>query len=248
MYKYELLFAGNLLDFADALSNSLREYGEKLAFYKNLNAEMEHLLYIYQVYNSSKEYCLYRHRFCNVIYLANRWNFKPSARENRAQLKGICKEIQEKIIPPQGMQVSEQFIEAVFSYLEEKYHFSKGLLESKPIDILLPAHTHRDYNGACITYGTDHGCRSVIELYHLRSGAERSPEFVLFHELGHVVQMQLTGHPAILPLQFKRVLEKSGAANAEHVDEIFADILAIEMMYGSPFEKYLPQDYRAIIR
>ena len=83
----------------------------------------------------------------------------------------------------------------------------------------------------------------ALFIYHLKDECHCSPEYVFLHELGHVVQIKITGDSHKVPPSFLPFAEAIFPDMTKETEaEIFADCFAMAVMYDSQFSVYDPFD------
>lgn len=155
-------------------------------------------------------------------------------------LSKLSQEILEDFMEPSGKQVSTAFIKKIFIYLDEKFCFTERVYRKSIPTFILPNCSNRKLNSVtALTDNSDERGIQFVFLYHLNPGTEFTPEFVLLHELGHIVQNRY-GSSNAPPKSFLQFIKKESLAQLDTYElcEIFADAFAMAIMCDSPFSQY----------
>lgn len=149
--------------------------------------------------------------------------------------------------------LAKEQVEEIFAYLDERYHFSKFVFDNQCIISIVGA-VFRNMDGLCTT---SHDARGrlwqFISLFPLLNEDKdgNTLEYVLFHELGHALHAKLSGDVCIVPDWLCQGIEPMFPTfrHMEPADraEIVADVFAMGLMTGSPFEDNICGRYKEII-
>lgn len=142
-------------------------------------------------------------------------------------------------LEPSGEYVIEESVQEIITYLNREYDFTQKVYgEYVPI-IAINHNSHQSLNG--FQPVSEFGKSPVyIFLYHLMHGVNYSPEYVLLHELGHIVQRRY-GSDIRPPDSFYGILSEKGLKlSDQELCECFADTFAIAIMCDTPFTQYDP--------
>ena len=110
-------------------------------------------------------------------------------------------------------------------------------------------YSHKEVSSHCLVQFTERGIELHIFIYHTIADPkfDVQPEYVFFHELGHALYVRCTGGFDIqdeMKKIFKRYFPKGlEIYSAEQQSDVIADILAMGMMYDSPYEKIDPFEH-----
>lgn len=128
----------------------------------------------------------------------------------------------------------EQFLEC----LEERYQFLSVVFASHFIHILLINNVNVNMDGVTIQGVTGTGkVEYEIELYCTRG--DLSPIHVLAHELGHVILSEFEGKINHISPKIIDRLDLNGTLGELELEEqleIAADLMAVGLLYGGPYE------------
>ena len=174
-------------------------------------------------------------------YLASYGLSIGKVREMRKNIKCLINVIDDTIVEPSGNYLAEKDEERILSILSDKFPFWEIVANNRSMDILNIHNSHRVYSSLC---GTNETATSfVIYMFNMRDKS-MMPEYVFLHELGHALQMALTGSNLIVPDQFinfnnslPNVKLEQGTYDAS---EAFADTFAIAVMRGTSLADFDP--------
>ncbi len=137
--------------------------------------------------------------------------------------------------------ISQEKLEEILSYLDNKYEF---LEKFNPFIYSIIEYKSKNYDSLLgVRRFPDKGeFEYNIFLFDVKDN--KSPVYIFFHELGHYIHSNITNGKLYIPEDIILKLKDNGI-NIENMEEyqkndFFADILAIGLMYGSPYEKEDP--------
>lgn len=137
--------------------------------------------------------------------------------------------------------ISQEKLEEILSYLDNKYEF---LEKFNPFIYSIIEYKSKNYDSLLgVRRFPDKGeFEYNIFLFDVKDN--KSPVYIFFHELGHYIHSNITNRKLYIPEDIILKLKDNGI-NIENMEEyqkndFFADILAIGLMYGSPYEKEDP--------
>lgn len=135
--------------------------------------------------------------------------------------------------------VSEGTAREIIDYLNREYEFTQRVYGEHVPTIVINHNSHKTLNGFQPILKSGESS-AYIFLYHLMHGVSYSPEYVLLHEFGHVVQTRY-GSGNRPPDSFNDILSDKGRKlSDQELCECFADTFAIAVMCDSPFTQYDP--------
>ena len=168
---------------------------------------------------------------------------KTSTVKTLNKINAYGKSLLEKFKKPIGKRISEDTINNVLQFLDEKYSFSSKVFSKSEAVFLLLHNTHKTFNSECLSINDNEHNRNLFFLYHMKKKNGISPEAVFFHELGHAIHAQYSGDVKKVPDNVIDILEKLcfpkiRECDNEEQSELFADVLSVGLMFQTPFEKY----------
>jgi len=167
----------------------------------------------------------------------------------RRNIKRFITLIDETVIPPSGRFLTVEREEKILSVLFMKYPYLEIVSANRPLIVLNFDSTNRLYNSFC---GTDDNVRSRVICMFNMNDSTVSPEYVFLHELGHALQIAITGSVSDVPIEFIKYqnllpgVEKLNQGD-EIAAEVFADIFAIAVMRNTEFSCFDPLNNPDII-
>lgn len=147
---------------------------------------------------------------------------------------------------PFGNMLNRHEAMAVLEYLDSAFSIRDAIFTGGHAVLLLP-YGHHQHNGECMVLHDPPTSKVAVKvlLYSCREGND--PRYVLCHELGHALHTMYCGKPKVqVPDEILYYLELYSpmirTLDRELQNEILADLLAVGMMYGSPFSDADPFD------
>lgn len=196
-------------------------------------------------YSEHPSYCICMGAAATDIYLFRNWPISKSDRSNKKDLRQIAEQIEKDLLPAKGTQITPKTVHEILAFLEARYQFLQRVRKGDPLFIILPDCSHKNFNGLCRTHLCQRNQTDCeIYLFHSPEYHKYSPEFVFLHELGHVLNLALTGTLEIVPngfLEFVEILfPNMTLPHQKPVSEIFADCFAMGVMSLSPMAQFDP--------
>lgn len=190
-----------------------------------------------------------------MMYLYRNWSFSRKAKENAAQLTALADDLIENY-----EECEEKFLTAdvaieTMRIADRVYNFSQRILKDQHLFIFLFQARHRKEDSFCRCMNMTDGSVSA-DVYMLipHKDQEATPESMLLHELGHCVNIALTGDPETPPENFALVMKLIGADKIEcDVPEFFAHCFAMSLLIEpdllnvDPF-KTVPLNHKQMFR
>lgn len=142
-----------------------------------------------------------------------------------------------------------------FAEKAEDYDFSHCVLKNQHLFIFLFQARYKKEDSFCRCMNMADGSVSA-DIYMLipHKAYEATPESMFLHELGHCVNVALTGDPEALPEDFTLIMKFIGADKIEcDVPEFFTHCFAMslliepELLSADPF-KTVPQNHKQMFR
>lgn len=251
-YIDRLIQSGNLMDLSNNLSDLLqliRYSGAKPKILNQLLSSVRQYNYVNILENrlnfpKSKHYIFDEDKSA-AMYLNLRWQKCPNIKDNLLALESIIDIINNEITFPQGPIISNSSINGIVKYLNRIYGYSEKVLKYKPLTILRFQNSDKRWNACCTTVITENDkIETIISVYHRHADSNASPEYIFFHELGHVLQIAVTGSCKEVPESFLHIASPIfPGLDTEYLDqapEFFADCFAMGAMLCSPFSTLCP--------
>ena len=190
-----------------------------------------------------------------MMYLYRNWSFSRRAEENVAQLSALANDITENYDDCDDSFLTAEAAAETMKVAERGYDFSKRVLCKQHLFIFLFHAKHRTEDSFCRCMNmTDGSVAADVYMLIPDKDHEATPESMFLHELGHCVNVALTGDPEAPPEDFSLVMKLIGADKIEcDVPEFFAHCFAMslliepELLIADPF-KMVPQNHKQIFR
>lgn len=189
-------------------------------------------------------------------YLYRNWPYQKSLKANRDYLLEIADHLQQDYFYADGPQITIQEITHILSTLDDYYNFSQKVLGDALLYLLLPNDAHRTYDAICRPYTTPDGQVTCdIILPHIQRDMKTLPGSMLLHELGHLLNIKLTGSLLVLPKMFVQLdslmRTTQAAGSTEELSELFAHLFAMTMLRHPELKQYdsyppLPEETQII--
>ena len=190
-----------------------------------------------------------------MMYLYRNWAFAEKAEENAAQLTALSDDLIENY-----EECEEKFLTAdvaieTMRLADRVYNFSQRILKDQHLFIFLFQARHRKEDSFCRCMKMADGSVAA-DIYMLipHKDHEATPQSMLLHELGHCVNIVLTGDPETPPEDFALVMKLIGADTVEcNIAEFFANCFAMslliepDLLNADPF-KTVPQNHKQMFR
>ena len=241
----EIVCSSDLIEMAEHLNKFINLSPSKKDINK-LNVEINRALFpetLSGIFDgSSKAYIIYE-RCSTASFLNSLWIRRKSAIQNIKELETIITIIQQNYTKSQGARISEDSVKQIMNYVNIEYNFY-DILKGEALHILLFENSHLTVNSECVPKIMDNGdVNCALFIYHLKDECHCSPEHVFLHELGHVLQIKITGDSRKVPPSFLPFAKEAFPDIAKEIEpEVFADCFAMAVMYNSQFSVYDPFD------
>ena len=190
-----------------------------------------------------------------MMYLYRNWSFSRRAEENVAQLSALANDITENYDDCDDSFLTAEAAAETMKVAERVYDFSKRVLCKQHLFIFLFHAKHRTEDSFCRCMNmTDGSVAADIYMLIPHKDHEATPQSMLLHELGHCVNIILTGDPETPPEDFALVMKLIGADAVEcDFPEFFAHCFAMsllveaDLLSADPF-KAVPQNHKLLFQ
>ena len=167
-----------------------------------------------------------------ALLLYHSWSFSMDQAENARQMAALAQEIEQQYTDTDKMPISTEDAEIVMRAAERVYRFSWHIWkEHHTLIFLLPA-THKTEDSFCRCYQRADG-RMQADIYMLvpHKDFSATPQSILIHEIGHMINLALTGTMEVQPDDFQ-VVSALLHLNLDGVDckEFFAHCFAMSLL------------------
>ena len=167
-----------------------------------------------------------------TLLLYHNWSFSRDRAENARQMTAIAQEIEQHYSDTVKMPISMEAAETVMRAVERTYLFSQNIWkEHHTLIFLLPA-THKTEDSFCRCYQSmDRKIQADIYLLVPHKDFSATSQSILLHEVGHIINLALTGAIEVQPNDFQ-VVSALLHLNLDGVDckEFFAHCFAMSLL------------------
>ena len=190
-----------------------------------------------------------------MMYLYRNWAFAKEVEENAAQLKALADDLLENYEDCDDTFMKVDTAAETMGIADRVYDFSQRVLKDQHLFIFLFAARNKKEDSFCRCMTMSDGSLAA-DIYMLipHKDLEATPQSVFLHELGHCVNIALTGNPEVVPEDFALVTSLIGMNQDDcDVAEFFAHCLAMslliepDLLNADPF-KTVPQNHKQMFR
>ena len=190
-----------------------------------------------------------------MMYLYRNWSFSRKAEENAAQLMALADDLIENYEECKEEFLTANVAKETMSIADQVYDFSQRILKGRHLFIFLFQARHKKEDSFCRCMNmTDDSMAADIYMLIPHKDHEATHHSIFLHELGHCVNIALTGDPKTPPEDFALVMKLIGADKIEcDVSEFFAHCFAMsllieaELLSADPF-KTVPRNHKQMFR
>lgn len=190
-----------------------------------------------------------------MTYLYRNWSFSRKAEENAAQLTALADDLIENYEDCEKGFLTADIATETMQIANQVYNFSQHILTDQHLFIFLFQARHRKEDSFCRCMNMTDGS-VVADIYMMtpHKDYEATPQSMFLHELGHCVNIALTGNPEVVPEDFALVTSLIGVNQYDcDVSEFFAHCFAMslliepDLLKADPF-KMAPQNHKQMFR
>lgn len=176
--------------------------------------------------------CCRRQRCLHDVSLSQLGICRKNRRERSAQLKALADDLIENY-----EECGEEFLTAesaaeAMSIADRVYDFSHRVLKNQHLFIFLFQERHKKEDSFCRCMRIADGSVAA-DIYMLvpHTDHEATPQSMFLHELGHCINIALTGNPEVVPEDFALVTSLIGVNQDDcDVSEFFAHCFAMSLL------------------
>ncbi len=190
-----------------------------------------------------------------MMYLYRNWSFAEKAEENVGQLIALADDLIENYEDCEEEFLTAELATEVMGIADRGYDFSQRVLKGHHLFIFLFQARHKKEDSFCRCMNmADSSVEADIYMLIPHKDLEATPQSMFLHELGHYVNVVLTGNLEIPPEDFALVTSLIGV-NHDNCDvaEFFAHCFAMslliesELLSADPF-KMVPRNHKQMFR
>ena len=189
------------------------------------------------------------------MYLYRNWAFAEKAEENAAQLTALADDLLENYEDCDDTFLTAETAVEIMGIADRVYDFSQRVLKDWHLFIFLFQARHKKEDSFCRCMNMADGSVAA-DIYMLipYKDLEVTSWSMFLHELGHCVNVALTGNPEVTPEDFALVTSLI-CVNQDNCDvsEFFAHCFAMslllepDLLNADPF-KIVPRDHKKMFR
>lgn len=190
-----------------------------------------------------------------MMYLYRNWVFAKKEEENAAQLVDLADDLIENYEYCEKEFLTAETVVKTMCIADQIYDFSQRVLKGQFLFIFLFQAKHEKEDSFCRCMNMTDGS-VVADIYMLipHIDYEATPQSMFLHELGHCVNIAMTGNPEVVPEDFALVTSLIGVKQDDYdVSELFAHFFAMslliepDLLSADPFKTVL-QNHRQMFR
>lgn len=138
------------------------------------------------------------------LYLCRNWRRSGKLGDEKERLRALAEQMKNDFIAAQNEKVDLEVIEKIMRDLNEQDHFTEKVLGGQQFLILSAGCTHRCFSALCRPYIYQDDSFSCDIYLFQRTLEDRNTSWgsILLHELGHVLNLRLTGDISVVPDDF----------------------------------------------
>lgn len=177
-----------------------------------------------------------------AMMLYRNWCFSKSAAENARQFKALAAEIEANYIESDQRFWTQENVTRTMEIANQAYDLSHSIFQNQHCFIFLMTASHRTEDSFCRCFKTTQG-QACVDIYLTVPHIERTatPQSILLHELGHCVNLALTGDLEKLPEDFQLVTSLIGIKQLDcDLKEFFAHCFAMSLLIEPELQKADP--------
>lgn len=197
----------NFVELGEVLKILLSEQKISQKLISNLHDQAEHALIM-----AANEAIIDRHPGWIVceghraaeLYLCRNWRRSGKLDDEKERLRILTEQMKKDFVTAQNERVDLEVVEKIMRDLDEHDHFTAKVLGGEQLLILSAGCAHRRFSALCRPYIYQDDSFSCDIYLFQRTSEDRSTSWgsILLHELGHVLNLRLTGDISVVPDDF----------------------------------------------
>lgn len=203
----------NFVELGEALKILLSEQKLSQKLISGLHDQVEHTLII-----ANNEAIIDRHPGWIVceghraaeLYLCRNWRRSGKLDDEKEQLQVLAEQMKKDFFAAQNERIDLEVVEKIMRDLDEQDHFTAKVLGGEQLLILSAGCAHQRFSALCRPYIYQDDSFSCDVYLFQRTAGDRSTSWgsILLHELGHVLNLRLTGDISVVPDDFLSFAER----------------------------------------
>ena len=144
------------------------------------------------------------------LYLCRNWRRSGKLADEKERLQVLAEQMKKDFIAVQNKKVDLKLVEEIIRNLDEQDQFTAKVLGGEQLLILSAGCAHRCFSALCRPYIYQDDSFSCDIYLFQRTAEDRSTSWgsILLHELGHVLNLRLTGDISVVPDDFQSFAER----------------------------------------
>lgn len=199
--------------------------------------------------SKKRDYHIHSGAAANLCFLSSFLPARHSAQEKlvqtgRERLAAFDRYAREYFIPPVGPIISVAEIDMVMNAVCKRYPLFRKVLRDNKLTILRLSNTHKAMNSLCNAAHHRNNAEKFhyeLCLFHTNGAMQGHPVYIFLHELGHILQVEATHDPALVPesfITFSDGMTEEKLTQGQLAPELFADAFAMAMMQTFDWKEY----------
>ncbi len=138
------------------------------------------------------------------LYLCRNWRRSGKLDDEKERLRALAEQMKKDFIAVQNERVDLGMVKKIMRALDEQDRFTEKVLGGQQLLILSAGCTHQRFSALCRPYIYQDDPFSCDIYLFQRTAGDRSTSWgsILLHELGHVLNLRLTGDISVVPDDF----------------------------------------------
>ena len=138
------------------------------------------------------------------LYLCRNWRRSVKLGDEKERLQVLAEQMKKDFFAAQNERVDLELVEKIMRDLDEQDHFTEKVLGNGLLLILSAGCAHRRFSALCRPYIYQDDSFSCDVYLFQRTVEDRSTSWgsILLHELGHILNLRLTGDISVVPDDF----------------------------------------------
>lgn len=188
-------------------------------------------------------WCAQSHHRATELYLYQNWPRGEQGKGLVSKLNMLAGQMKLDFLPSEGEQLPVESVERILHYLDQQDHYSDKVLKNGKLMILSAGCSHHQFDALSRPriYQDNSFCCDIY-LFHRRKGEKSSLESILLHELGHVLNLSLTGDISKVPEDFftfgELFFPGLSTSYREQAPEFFAHCFSMGITSRPEFQRY----------